>query len=156
MSLHASAILLNLKKSLDSHLASALSGSGVAIDWEGIVQDMSQSAEVVQPRGRLKRQKIMGNSPNGRGVGLEFLLSMNIFVRTSENAGRLAEIRDILAEAFPPGGRVPFYDYAPTSPELVDQITILDLVTDGEVAAKSGYLQHNLTVGCHLVQQWPS
>lgn len=154
MSLHATAQLLNLKKSLDSHLASALAGSGVSIDWEGLVQNLSQDEEVVQPRLSLVGQERMGQGPEGLGQGLRFQLSLNIFVRPGESAGRLAEIRDLLAEALAPGKRLEFYDYSPPTPALVDYLTIHRLVVDQGTPFKDGYIQHNLTLAGHLVQQW--
>ncbi|MBW2618416.1 MAG: hypothetical protein JRC92_06040 [Deltaproteobacteria bacterium] len=155
MSLHSTAQLLNLKKSLDTHLATALAGSGISIDWEGLVQNLSQDEEVVQPRLSLLGQERLGQGPEGLGQGLRFGLSLNIFVRAGETAGRLAEIRDLLAETFAPGRRVEFYDYTPPTPDLVDYLTIHRIVVDQGAPSKDGYIQHNLTVAGHLVQQWP-
>ncbi len=154
MTLHATTRLLNLKKSIDSHLSSALAETGIQIDWEGLIQDLSQATEVVQPRLSLGHQDNMGQGPDGLGQDLYWRLSLNIFIRSKENVGRLAEIRDLLAEAFRPGGRVPFYDFEADPPELIDHLVVHRLTADQGLVSESGHLQHNLTILGHLVQQW--
>ncbi|MBW1713247.1 MAG: hypothetical protein JRJ59_08900, partial [Deltaproteobacteria bacterium] len=130
--------------------------TGIAVDWEGAIQSLNREAEVIQPRLRLARHENMGQGPEGLGRGFIFHLSINIFVKSGSNAGRLAEIRDLLTEALPPGGRVPFLDFSPEPPQEVDEATILGLVLDQPLPPKAGYVQHNLTLAGHLVQDWSS
>ena len=87
-------------------------------------------------------------------MDLRFSLSFNIFVRDSGFAGRLAQIRDLLAAAFPPGGRVPFYDFGADPREELDQIAFLSIMVDQPLPTKEGYLQHNLTITGEMVQDW--
>ena len=145
---------MNLKKSLETHLTSALDGSGLAFDWEGLILDLRDSPEVVQPRLRLVLQKNMGKGPSGKATSLRFSLSFNIFVRDRGYAGRLAEIRDLIAAAFPPGGWVSFKDFSADPVEELDKISIRSITVDQPLPTKEGYLQHNLTVGGELVQDW--
>ncbi len=135
-------------------MESTLAGSGLAVDWEGTVQNLNESPEVVQPRLRLVLQKNMGKGPSGRAMNLRFSLSFNIFVRGGTFAGRPAEIRDLLAAAFPPGGRVAFTDYTADPAVELDKITIRSIAVDQPLPTKEGYLQHNLTITGDMVQDW--
>jgi hypothetical protein len=154
LTLNPSASLLNLKKSLEIHLETALTGSGLTLDWEGTVRNLSDSSEIVQPRLRLVFQQNMGKGPTGAGAQLRFNLSFNIFVRDSGNAGRLAEIRDLLVVNFLPGGRIAFKDYSADPVVELDKITIRSITVDQPLPTKEGYLQHNLTIAGDMVQDW--
>lgn len=154
MTMDPTAKLLNLKKSLDKSLYDCLAEQPTVIDWEGRVRDLTMAVEVVQPRLSLAGLERLGAGDQGPAEGLEWRLSLNIFVRPGADAGRLAVIRDALAEEFGPGRRVEFFDFDQDPPVKYDEMPIIKLTVDEGLPIKSGYLQHNLTVAGHLVQQW--
>ena len=154
MTMHPTTKLLNLKKSLDKSLYECLAESAMVIDWEGRIRDLSGAAEVVQPRLSLAGLERLGGADQGQAEGLEWRLSLNIFVRPGADAGRISVVRDALVTTFGPGRWVDFLDFDQDPPEKYDEMPILRLIIDEGVAAKAGYLQHNLTAAGHLVQQW--
>ena len=155
MTLDATASLLNFKKSLDKHVEAALSGHDVVVDWEGGSVEPGEARTIVQPRTRLMSQSSMGQGPEAPAAEAAWQLALNIFVRSGPDAGRLAALRDLLAAAFPPGGRAALYDFAQQPPTVVEWLVFSGHAADqGVSGAPAGWLQHNLTITGRLAQHW--
>ena len=156
--LEPEAKLENIKKSIEVFLAAALTGSGLAVDWEGSDFQQGPEAEWIQPRllpGRRDFHRHTG--PDRLGASVTFQLSINIFVRRSGpvSAARLYRLRDLLAGILLPGRDIDLTDFEAGPPVRTGRIRLTDVVTDRAVPVRPADPgQYNLTVQGLFLAQW--
>lgn len=156
--LHASAMLQNLKKSIEVYLKPRIEAFCPAVDWDGLDGPPAGAQEWIQPRlivtgGQYHRQV----GPSLWGESRSVLISVNIYARRTDppQPGRLYELRDQAAAILGPGTVMDLTDFGQTPPVPAGRIKVEAVVTDrGVPAAASQPGQYNYTVRAVFLACW--
>ncbi len=166
MTLLPSSKFENVKASIEKYISDSLA-STFTIDWQGRESvNIEGSDEYIQPtiiRGKQNYGRQVTGTTKGNDV--EFMVNINMFLKKDsvDNAHRLAEIRDTVANYFQEDQTISIYDYADDSAHLGNAI-VRHIITDREIDTSSDfrladaggglYYQWNYTAIVNYVQQF--